>query len=90
MRHNKNGFRHESLQDGKSIQQILKAIQQGLARGTLKFEDEDGALEMQPQGLLQLKVSASQDDGDNRLNIRISWCDGEPKSSKKSLKVSSR
>lgn len=89
MRNNKNGFRHESLHDAKSIQQILKAIQQGLSKGKLKFEDEDGELEMRPNGLLQLKLSASQEDASNRLNIRISWQDGEPKAGKKHLRVGS-
>ena len=89
MQHDKNTFRHESLQDRKSIQQILKAVQQGLSKGRLQFEDEDGLIEMRPKGLLHLKLSASAEDGGNRLNIRISWQDAETKAPKKNLKVKS-
>ena len=89
MRHNKNGFRHESLHDAKSIQNILKAIQQGLSKGKLTFEDEDGVLDMRPAGLLHLKVSASQEEASSRVNIRISWQDDKPKARKKNIRVRS-
>ena len=33
MRGNKNSFRHESLQDQKTIQDMLKAVARGIAKG---------------------------------------------------------
>ncbi len=37
------------------------------------FSDEDDESVMEPQGLLNLKLSASQEENHNRLTIRISW-----------------
>lgn len=69
----KNRFRHESLEDAKTIQHYLKAITKGLEKGELVFSDDDGSIELHPQGLLNLKVVASEDDNKNRLEIRITW-----------------
>ncbi len=87
MRKSKNSFRHDSLQDTKSIQEILKSITKGLSKGTLSFSDEDGEIIMVPEGLLNLKVSASQDETRNRINIRITWQTNEKIKQKKILSV---
>lgn len=73
MRQSRNSFRHESLQDSKSIQEMLKSITKGIAKGSLTFSDEDGEIVLEPQGLLQFKVTAKQDDSRHRLDIKISW-----------------
>jgi amphi-Trp domain-containing protein len=73
MRRSKESFKHESLHDTKSVQQILKALTKGVAKGRLTFADDDGEIVMQPEGLLNLKITASQDETRNRVNIRISW-----------------
>jgi amphi-Trp domain-containing protein len=83
MSNDKNNFRHESLQDTDSIQEILKAITKGIAKGKVTFSDEDGEIEMQPEGLLNLKVTANQDDSKHRINIRITWQDEEKVKQKK-------
>ena len=88
MTRGKRSFRHQSLQDKKSIQDILKSISSGIARGKVTFSDEDEKIVMRPEGLLDLKVTATQEENRNRFNIRISWQvedDGEKK--KKSLSV---
>jgi amphi-Trp domain-containing protein len=73
MRQGKKNFRHESLQDRDSIQALLKAISQGIAKGKLTLSDEDGEMVLQPNGLLQLKVAATQDEEHHRINLRITW-----------------
>jgi amphi-Trp domain-containing protein len=88
MRNGKKNFRHQSLQDEKSIQDILKAITSGIAKGKITFSDEDEKIVMRPEGLLDLKVSASQEENRNRFNIRISWqTDDSGEKKKKSLSV---
>lgn len=87
MRQSKNNFRHESLQDTKTIQEILKSITKGIAKGKLSFSDEDGEIVMEPEGLLNLKVTASQDESRHRLNIRITWQAEEKVKQKKPLLV---
>ncbi|MGD8568003.1 MAG: amphi-Trp domain-containing protein [Gammaproteobacteria bacterium] len=87
MRQSKNSFRHESLQDPKTIQDILKSITKGIGKGKLSFSDEDGEIDMEPQGLLNLKVTANQDNSKHRLNIRITWQTDEQARQKKPLTV---
>jgi amphi-Trp domain-containing protein len=88
MRNGKKSFRHQSLQDEKSIQDILKAITSGIAKGKITFSDEDEKIVMRPEGLLDLKVTATQEDNRNRFNIRISWqVDDSREKKKKSLSV---
>jgi amphi-Trp domain-containing protein len=88
MRNGKKSFRHQSLQDEKSIQDILKAITSGIAKGKITFSDEDEKIVMRPEGLLDLKVTATQEDNRNRFNIRISWqVDDGSEKKKKSLSV---
>ena len=88
MRNGKKNFRHQSLQDKKSIQDILKAITSGIAKGKITFSDEDEKIVMRPEGLLDLKITAAQEDNRNRFNIRISWqVDDSREKKKKSLSV---
>lgn len=88
MRSRKRNFRHQSLQDVKSIEDILKSITSGIARGKITFSDEDEKIVMRPEGLLDLKVTATQEDNRNRFNIRISWqLEDDSDKKKKSLSV---
>lgn len=90
MRRDKNTFRHDSLQDTKSISKILDSITEGLAKGKLVFSDEDDKIVLSPDGLLELKVTASQEDNRQRINVRISWqVESKTKVNKKSLTISS-
>ena len=84
----KESFKHESLHDAKSIQEILKAVTKGIAKGKLTFSDEDGEILMEPEGLLNLKVTASQEETQNRVNIRITWQSEEKPKRRKPLSVS--
>ena len=85
----KKAFRHESLQDAETIKDYLSAITESLASGSLTFSDEDGEIQLTPNGLMYLKVTASKEDGQNRFNIRVTWQDKRDKKSKdKKLNVS--
>jgi amphi-Trp domain-containing protein len=91
MKRKKNSFRHESLQNRDSIQAILKALTEGIAKGKLSFSDDDDSIRMAPDGLLNLKLSVSQEDNRNRINLRITWEDRQKKALKNSrLSVSSK
>lgn len=87
----KSNFRHDSLQDKESIQEILNAISKGLEKGKITFTDEDDSIVMKPEGLLDLKVTATQEPAKNRISIRIAWQKSEEeKKRKKKLSVSSK
>lgn len=87
MRQSKQSFRHESLQDRRTIQDILKAVTKGIGKGRLAFSDEDGEIVLEPEDLLNLKVTASQDDSRNRVTLRISWQAEEKTKPKKPLNI---
>jgi len=88
MQQDNDTFRHESLQDSKTIRKLLESITDGLAKGTLNFSDGSGEIDMHPEGLLHLKLSAAKEEGRNRLSIRLTWHDQtNAKQDKKALKV---
>ena len=89
MRTREKSFRHESLQDGKSIRDLLRSITKGLADGRLVFSDEDGEIVMEPKGLLHTKLTVSKEESRNRINLRITW-QAEDSSVKKDKSLSAR
>jgi amphi-Trp domain-containing protein len=91
MRQGKKSFRHESLQDAASIQEIMAAISAGIANGKVSFSDEDDKIVMRPEGLLHMKVTAAQEEDRDRISIRISWqVEDKQGKKKKPLRVSSK
>jgi len=87
MKQDKQSFKHESLQDAKSIEKILSSIGENLAKGKLKFSDEEDEIEFQPEGLMKLKISAAQDGNQQRFNIKVSWERDSKELKKKTLNV---
>ena len=87
MKQDKKSFYHESLQDRDSVRGILKSLTQGIGKGKVVFSDDDDEIVMRPEGLLQLRVKASQDEGQRRINIRISWQVADKPLKKKKLSV---
>ena len=83
----KNRFRHESLQDSKTIQVYLKVILKGLDQGELVFSDDEGSITLKPQGLLNLKVVASEDVDKNQFELRVSWANQESQIQQGALKI---
>jgi amphi-Trp domain-containing protein len=73
MKQNKKSFRHESLQDQQTILKILAAVTEGLAKGRLVLSDEDDEMVLSPQGLLQLKLTAGQEDNRYSFALKVSW-----------------
>ena len=62
---------------------MLKAITSGIAKGKISFSDGDEKIVMRPEGMLDLKVTATQEDGYNRFSIRVSWQVDDGRASKK-------
>lgn len=91
MKQHKKTFRHESLQDSKSIAQIINALNQGISEGTLSFSDEDDEIMLNPKGLLRLQVTASQDEDKQSFSLKVSWQTQNAKLNKKNkLKVTTQ
>ena len=91
MKQKKKSFQHESLQDVKTINKLLKSLIRGISKGVITFRDGAREIEMKPQGLLHLKLKATENEGRNQLTIQISWQTSEKRLKKgKALFVSSR
>ena len=73
MMERKGRFRHQSLQDKKSIQKMLDAVKRGIAKGELEFGDDTGEIVLEPNGLMTLRVTATVEDDQSRLDLRITW-----------------
>lgn len=69
----KADFHHESLEDGKTVSTYLRAVCDGFAEGTLRLSDRDGAIVLQPDGLVTFEVSASQRRGRATFTLSFSW-----------------
>ena len=82
-----NKFRHESLQDRETIADLLASLQRGLSKGELTFSDEDNAITLKPEGLLNLVVKAAGGSELNVLELRISWQSDTSKKMNKAIKV---
>ena len=83
MSEDKQSFRHQSLVYPKRVRELLRQISDGFDKGKLSFTDDDATIEMEPKGLLNLKVTASQEDNYHRMSIRVSWEGADPDTRKK-------
>lgn len=73
MQNGDGSFRHESIQNRKSIKALLDAITKGIGKGELTLSDDGDVLVLQPEGLMTLRIKADRSDGANRLDLRLSW-----------------
>lgn len=73
-------FRHESLQDRKTIKSLLEALTKGIGKGELTLDDGEDALVLPIDGLMTLRLKADRSDGQCRVDMRISWSErpGKP------------
>ncbi|MCB5162344.1 amphi-Trp domain-containing protein [Marinomonas algarum] len=70
----KTEFKYEALLDTNDIQDVLKALSKGLGKGKLAFSDEkEGTLQLDPKGLMRLKVTASEDEDSQQFDIKVRW-----------------
>ncbi len=86
MKQDMKSFLHESLQDADTLVDILKSIADGIEKGKISCSDEDNEIVLKPEGLMQLKVSAAQDNNHYRFNLKVNWQSKEA-IKKKRLKV---
>lgn len=83
----KKRFRHESLQDRQSIQELLQSLAKAISEGKLTFSDDEGQMVMHPEDLLNVKLVASENEVHKRIDLRISWYAEEEPMKKGKLKV---
>ncbi len=82
-------FRHESLQDLKSIGEYLRALLEGVEAGRLDLSDDRGQLALHPSGLVGLELRAERHGSHARLVLELSWTEHERKTLGGALRVRS-
>jgi amphi-Trp domain-containing protein len=82
-------FKHESLQDLKSIGQYLKALTEGIESGRVELADDNGQLVLHPFGLLNLELRAKRRGNRAKLQLKLTWTEEKAKAKADSLRVRS-
>jgi amphi-Trp domain-containing protein len=85
MKQNKKNFRYESLQDQQTMLKILTAVTDGLEKGKLVLRDDADEIVLNPQGLLQIKVTATQEDNRCSFGLKVSWQIEDEKTTQKNM-----
>ncbi len=80
-------FKHESLQDTRSIVQYLQALIDGLQSGTLELSDERAKVVLEPKGLLGLELRAKRKGRRSKFQMKLTWTDAKPATEDSSLKL---
>jgi len=87
MSHTDGKFRHESLQDRKTIKALLNALTKGIGAGEITLSDGDGDLTLPVEGLLTLRIKADRSEGACRVDLRISWTEENAPDSRDAPKI---
>lgn len=83
-------FKHELLQDAKSIKSLLAALSKGIGKGELVLGDDEDEITLQPEGLLSVRLKAEREGGQSQITLRVSWADREkPAKSKGTPRIES-
>ena len=69
-------FKHESLQDAKTLKSLLTSLAKGFSKEGLTLGDENSEITLKPEGLMSVRIRAEQADGNSRLSLNVSWSDG--------------
>ena len=70
-------FKHESVQDVKSVKEYLHELKECFEKGEIIFKDNNEDIVLKPQGMIQFDLRAKKKDGKNKLYIKLSWKDNE-------------
>lgn len=66
-------FKHESLQDAKSIVRYIDALGLGFSNGAIRFRSDEREFVLNPQGLVNLEVEAKRKHDEIKLNLKFKW-----------------
>lgn len=84
---NEEDFRHDSIQDGRSIARVLAALIEGFEKGQLDVGSGEQSVHLEPSGLLELELQAKRKNGRSKLVLKVSWRDEASDSSADELHV---
>ncbi|MBU2512775.1 amphi-Trp domain-containing protein [bacterium] len=73
MQANNNEFKHESYQDSSTIVDYLKSIIEGIEKGIISMGNDKAKIDLEPQGLLKMKIEAKRKSSGSKLSLQVSW-----------------
>ena len=68
-------FAFESVQDCRTIQRYLQALQEGFEQGRIVLNSEGSEICLNPGGYMKFEVSVKKKGSENKLAIKVSWND---------------
>lgn len=80
-------FRHDSLQDRKTIKALLTALTKGIGVGEITLSDGDANLSLPVEGLLALRIKGERSNGNCRVDLQISWSESPASESKRTPQI---
>ncbi|PRQ05755.1 hypothetical protein ENSA5_00750 [Enhygromyxa salina] len=80
-------FRHESVQDRRSIVKYLHAITAGIEQGQIELGTADHMLALEPGGMIELEVQAKRKAGRVKFSIKLHWREDEEEPSTEVLEI---
>jgi len=75
MSHQDDKFEFESVQDSRTIQKYLQALQDGFAQGRIVLNSEGSEISLHPGGFMKFQVSVKKKGSENKLSIKVTWKD---------------
>lgn len=66
-------FRHESVQDPRSIVKYLEAITGGIEKGHIQLGAGEHQLVLHPKGMLEFEVVAKRKSGRVKFVLELHW-----------------
>jgi amphi-Trp domain-containing protein len=84
---NEEDFRHDSIQDGRSIARVLSALIEGFEKGHIDVGSGEHSVRLEPHGLLELELQAKRKNGRSKLVLKVSWRDDAHEASPDELHV---
>lgn len=71
-------FLHESLQDRKSVKQLLDALTKAIGKGEVQLRDDQDELTLPVDKLLTMRIKANRSNGQCMIGIRLLWTEERP------------
>jgi len=66
-------FSHESIQDSRSIKELLQSLMEGLENERIVLSSDSSEIELHPEDLLKFSVRAERKGNSSKIELKIKW-----------------
>jgi amphi-Trp domain-containing protein len=83
-------FEFESVQDCRTIQKYLQALQEGFEQGRIVLNAEGSEIVLNPGGYMKFEVAVKRKGVENKLSLKVAWKDkGDQTTDSSTISISS-